>query len=84
MTTKIPTFNISAESLFKTKRELDAFRKLLKLNGSNHMVINSKDEKIFCRDNQPLTKYDKDFKLVDIHTENEKTKWLYIIKILVD
>ena len=38
------------------------------------MVINSKDEKIFCRDNQPLTKYDKDFKLVDIHTEKEKTK----------
>tara|TARA_R100000963_G_C4538462_1_gene36678 strand:+ start:123 stop:347 length:225 start_codon:yes stop_codon:yes gene_type:complete len=74
MTNKIPTFNISAEAIFKTKRELNAFKTLLKLNGSNSMVIDSKDGKTFCRNKQPLIKYDKNFKLVNIHTEKEKTK----------
>lgn len=73
MTNKIPTFNISAEDIF-TKKELDAFKTLLKLNGSNSMVIDSKDGKTFCRNKQPLIKYDKNFKLVNIHTEKEKTK----------
>ena len=68
----IPTFTLSINDICKTDKQKAKFKDLLKSQGANSMIINSKDEMTFCKNNEKLSTLDKKGKLLDIHTNKER------------
>tara|TARA_Y100000401_G_scaffold29925_1_gene21851 strand:- start:106 stop:360 length:255 start_codon:yes stop_codon:yes gene_type:complete len=68
----IPTFTLSINDICKTEKQKAKFRALLKSQGANSMIVNSKDEMTFCKNNKKLTTLNKKGKLLDIHTNKER------------
>lgn len=71
MVKTIPTFTLSINDICKTSKQKAKFRALLKSQGANSVIVNSKDEMTFCKNNKKLTTLDKKGKLLDIHTNKE-------------
>ena len=68
----IPTFTLSINDICKTEKQKANFRALLKSQGANSVIVNSKDEMTFCKNNNKLTTLNKKGKLLDIHTNKER------------
>ena len=45
---------------------------MLHSNGADGMIINGRDEKTFTKDKKELITYDKNGKILDIHTTQTK------------
>lgn len=71
---KVPTFPIDARDLFKTDREYNAFLHLLHSNGADGMIVNGRDEKTYTKNKKELITYDRNGKILDIHTTQTKDK----------
>ncbi len=71
---KVPIFPIDARDLFKTDREYNAFLHLLHSNGADGMIVNGRDEKTYTKNKKELITYDRNGKILDIHTTQTKDK----------
>tara|TARA_R110000796_G_scaffold137207_1_gene253293 strand:- start:296 stop:529 length:234 start_codon:yes stop_codon:yes gene_type:complete len=69
---KVPIFPIDARNLFKTDREYNTFLHLLHSNGADGMIINGRDEKTYTKDKKELITYDRNGKILNIHTTQTK------------
>ena len=67
----IPTFKLSINDVFKTKKQKDSFRALLKSQGANSVTINSSNQMTFCNNSKKLTTLSKKGKLLNIHTDGK-------------
>ena len=69
----IPIFTLSINDICKTEKQTAIFRALLKSQGADSVIVNSKNEMTFCKNNNKLTTLNKKGKLLDIHTNKERT-----------